>query len=73
LRPFCAEKIGFSAPYNQRCPWYSSGRRDLIDLNLRAGGNFDFTPFVYTDTDLSRFSVSFRLSDHFPLRVEFGL
>ncbi len=53
--------------------WFTSGGRDLIDLNLRAGGNFDFMPFVYTDAGLSRSSISFRVSDHFPLWVEFGL
>ena len=45
----------------------------MIDLNLRAGGNFDFMPLVYNDTGLSRSSISFRISDHFPLWVEFGL
>jgi hypothetical protein len=53
--------------------WFTAGSRSLIDLTLRAGGNFDFQPQVYTDTNLSRTSVSFRLSDHFPLWVEFGL
>jgi len=28
---------------------------------------------VYTDTGLSRQSISFRMSDHLPLWVEFGL
>lgn len=53
--------------------WFETGRRALIDLTLQAGGNFDFMPHVYTELDLSRFSLSFRLSDHFPLWVEFKL
>ncbi|MEO8352664.1 MAG: endonuclease/exonuclease/phosphatase family protein [Chthoniobacteraceae bacterium] len=53
--------------------WFKSGGNDLIDLNLRAGGNFDFMPFVYTGTTLNRAAISFRISDHFPLWTEFSL
>ena len=53
--------------------WYETGSRALIDLDLRTGGNFDFLPHVYTDTNLSRNSISHRISDHFPLWVEFGV
>lgn len=53
--------------------WFTTGARALIDLELRSGGNFDFQPHVYTDKNLTRTSVSFRVSDHFPLWVEFGL
>ncbi len=30
-------------------------------------------PHVYTDQDLNKNSISFRLSDHYPLWVEFTL
>jgi len=53
--------------------WFETGRRALIDLALQAGGNFDFMPHTYTELGLTRFSLSFRLSDHFPLWVEFKL
>lgn len=53
--------------------WFTTGSGALSDLTLRTGGNFDFQPHVYTDTNLTRTSVSFRLSDHLPLWVEFGL
>jgi len=53
--------------------WFRSGGEALIDLKIRAGGNFDFQPFVYTGVGLSRRSMAARLSDHFPLWVEFGL
>ncbi len=53
--------------------WFTTGPNALIDLTLQSGGNFDFQPHVYTDTNLTRTSISFRLSDHFPLWVEFGL
>jgi endonuclease/exonuclease/phosphatase family metal-dependent hydrolase len=53
--------------------WFTTSSRKLIDLKPRTGGNFDFLPHVYTDTNLSRRSISFRVSDHYPLWVEFGL
>ena len=53
--------------------WFRSGREALIDLAVSSGGNFDFQPHVYTDTNLSRASMSFRISDHLPLWVEFAL
>ena len=37
------------------------------------GGNFEFLPHVYTDTNLNRSSISFRVSDHLPLWVEFEI
>ena len=46
-------------------------KRALTNLNLRVGGNFDFMPYVYTDTPLTRRLVSYRISDHYPLWVEF--
>ena len=59
--------------YYDQIAWFTTGSGALIDLTLITGGNFDFQPHVYTDTSLSRTSVSFRLSDHLPLWVELGL
>ncbi len=53
--------------------WFETGSRGLTDLELRTGGNFDFLPHVYTNTNLSRTSISHRVSDHYPLWVEFGI
>ena len=59
--------------YYDQIAWFTSGAGALIDLTLRSGGNFNFFPHVYSDTNLSRTSISFRVSDHLPLWVEFGL
>ena len=59
--------------YYDQIAWFTSGAGALIDLTLRSGGNFNFLPLVYTETNLSRTSISFRVSDHLPLGVEFGL
>ena len=36
-------------------------------------GYFDFIPHVYSDVSLSKYSISFRMSDHYPLWAEFSL
>ena len=59
--------------YYDQIAWFTTGSGALIDLVLRNGGNFDFQPYVYTDTNLTRTSISHRVSDHFPLWVEFDL
>lgn len=59
--------------YYDQIAWFTSGADALIDLTLRSGGNFNFLPHVYSDTNLSRTSISYRVSDHLPLWVEFGL
>jgi hypothetical protein len=42
-----------------------------LSMSYNKGGGFDYLPYVYTDTDLSRNSISYRISDHYPLWVEF--
>ena len=42
-------------------------------MNLKSGGNFDFLPHVFSGVRLTTAQLSFRLSDHFPLWVEFDL
>ena len=59
--------------YYDQIAWFSSGAGALIDLTVSSGGNFDFQPHCYTDTGLSRTSISYRMSDHLPLWVEFLL
>lgn len=44
-----------------------------LSIPFRTGGYVNFLPYVYTDTNLSKNSISYRLSDHYPLWVEFGL
>jgi hypothetical protein len=61
------------AKFYDQIAWFATGSGALIDLTLRRGGNFDFMPFVYRDTDLNRSQISYRLSDHYPLWIEFGL
>ena len=59
--------------YYDQIAWFATGSGALIDLTVRAGGNFDFQPYVYSDVNMTRLSKSFRLSDHLPLWIEFEL
>jgi endonuclease/exonuclease/phosphatase (EEP) superfamily protein YafD len=40
-------------------------------MEYLCGGGFDFVPYSYVDLNLSKESVSYRISDHYPLWVEF--
>jgi endonuclease/exonuclease/phosphatase family metal-dependent hydrolase len=54
--------------------WFETGSGiQRLSMTYLRGGSFDFLPHVYTDTTLSKSSISYRLSDHYPLWVEFSL
>ncbi len=59
--------------YDQIAWFESGGNRIKLNLEYVKGGGFDFLPFIYTDTDLTKNGKSFRVSDHYPLWVEFKL
>lgn len=60
--------------YYDQIAWFQSGSRTRrLSMDYRNGGHFDFLPFVYTETNLSKSSISYRISDHYPLWVEFSL
>jgi endonuclease/exonuclease/phosphatase family metal-dependent hydrolase len=60
--------------YYDQIAWFSTHNRiRLINMNFRRGGYFNFIPYVYSELNLSLASLSFRISDHFPLWVEFGI
>ena len=59
--------------YYDQIAWFTEDERTLINLSIKAGGSFDFMPWVYRGEELSRTSISWRISDHYPLWVEFGL
>jgi endonuclease/exonuclease/phosphatase family metal-dependent hydrolase len=53
--------------------WFT-GRNDLPALSLKyaRGGYFDFTRSALTSRSLTKAELSWRISDHFPLWVEFS-
>ena len=53
--------------------WFTSGNRRQLDMEFLRAGSFDFQPLMYGELGLSRNSLSWRISDHYPLWAEFGL
>jgi hypothetical protein len=52
--------------------WFTSASGSIaLNMNYQTGGYFDFLPFVYTDANLTKSSISYRISDHYPLWAEF--
>lgn len=56
--------------YDQIAWFQGANGQPRLSLDYRQGGYVDFLPCVYGDTDLSRQSISYRVSDHYPLWVE---
>ena len=52
--------------------WFTRGQGALLDLKLLGAGSFDFVPHLYRDVAMSRAQMQYRVSDHYPLWVEFG-
>lgn len=53
--------------------WFAENNRPLLNMTLKSGGNFDFRPHVYQGAGLTTQQLSFRLSDHYPLWIEFEI
>ncbi len=60
--------------YYDQIAWFQtqSGVKKLSIPHVDAG-HVDFLPFVYTDQGLSKNSISYRISDHYPLWAEFSI
>jgi endonuclease/exonuclease/phosphatase family metal-dependent hydrolase len=59
--------------YYDQVAWFESGGAALTGLTYKKGGSFDFLPYVYNNQGLTKNDISFRISDHYPLWVEFGI
>jgi len=60
--------------YYDQIAWFEAGSgTKQLNMEYSNAGGFDFLPYMYTDLNLSKSSLSFRLSDHYPLWVEFLL
>lgn len=59
--------------YDQIAWFTEENNRPALSLPYRRGGHFDFTEAALPGRDLSKHSLSWHISDHYPLWVEFGL
>ena len=58
--------------YYDHIAWFD-GKKGMPQLSLKPvnGGNFDFVGKTLTDRNLSKWQLSFHISDHYPLWMEF--
>ena len=68
---FSDPDAGDTDKFYDQIAWFVDGGRALIDLTFASAGGFDFLPFFYRDAGLSKTSISWRISDHYPLWVQF--
>jgi endonuclease/exonuclease/phosphatase family metal-dependent hydrolase len=59
--------------YYDQIAWFQTGANRKLSVPCLSAGSFDFLPHVYTDRNLTKNSISYRISDHYPLWAEFGL
>ena len=60
--------------YYDQIAWFETGSgRKQLNMDYSSASGFDFLPYMYADLNLSKASLSFRLSDHYPLWAEFLL
>jgi endonuclease/exonuclease/phosphatase family metal-dependent hydrolase len=58
--------------YYDQIGWFQNDSGSIaLSMTYRKGGGFDFLPYVYLDINLSKTAISWRISDHYPLWVEF--
>lgn len=57
--------------YYDQIAWFETGRRRKLNLEFSNAGGFDFVPFLYSEREMPKSSLQHRLSDHYPLWVEF--
>jgi hypothetical protein len=62
-------KLPFS--YDQ-IAWFTQGRAQLINMQLLSAGGVDFVDHLYRDVGMTKAQMQYRVSDHYPLWVEFG-
>jgi endonuclease/exonuclease/phosphatase family metal-dependent hydrolase len=67
------ENPSLSKFYDQIAWFTNPDGSAALSIDYRKGESFDFLPHVYTGTGLTKSAISHRISDHYPLWVEFEL
>ena len=69
---FASESEPQKEKYYDQIAWFETGSRRKLNLDYVTGGGVDFVPHLYSELGMSRASMQHRLSDHYPLWVEFN-
>jgi endonuclease/exonuclease/phosphatase family metal-dependent hydrolase len=59
--------------YDQIAWFHTSENAPKLSMPYNESGFVNFLPYVYTNTNLTKTSLSYRISDHYPLWSEFSL
>jgi hypothetical protein len=57
--------------YYDQIAWFETGGRRRLDMEYATGGGFDFLPHLYRELGMTAAQMQYRVSDHYPLWVEF--
>ena len=69
---FADGKTSTTGSFYDQIAWFPDGSGDTArGMHYRTAGYVDFCPYVYGDQSLTRQALSYRVSDHYPLWVEF--
>jgi endonuclease/exonuclease/phosphatase family metal-dependent hydrolase len=59
--------------YYDQIAWFETGKKRRLNMEyLDNGGGFDFLPHLYRDVGMTAGQMQYRVSDHYPLWVEFA-
>ena len=67
------EKPALEKFYDQIAWFTAKSGAIALSMEYSDSGGFDFLPHAYTGTGLTKNSISYRISDHYPLWVEFNI
>ena len=70
-RSIFATQAGNLDKYYDQIAWFETGGKRRLNMTYLRGGGFDFVPRLYRDIGLSKSAMQHRVSDHYPLWVEF--
>ena len=59
--------------YYDQIAWFEGKGKRKLSMKYNQGNGFNFLPYVYTEMSFTKVSISHRMSDHYPLWVEFKL
>lgn len=71
-RPEVTRSIFAKTKFYDHIAWFDTTEAKLT-MEFIQGGNYDFLGKVLTDRDLTKNSISFMISDHYPLWAEFKI
>lgn len=70
-RSIFAKEASNLEKYYDQIAWFDTGDNRKLNMKMLNGGGFDFVPHLYKDIGLKKSSSQYRVSDHYPLWVEF--